>query len=479
MGRVFNLISKCLIQNMFFPLVNAIKRHASSSFPLTKPFPGFKDSMIVGESCYFDSSRFMETRTTTLDSGLRVFTVHTPGNSAVIGATVGFGGRDTDKISCGSPMFFERCLFRKTKHRTKQKMKEDIRKIGENVTVQSSRDNLFCLGTVALHDIPQWLDVLSDSLSNPEFTTDFVERELKSIEYGKEENLNKAEYVLELLHRAAFGNKTYGRMLHVEEHSKITPELLASLHRDYFTAPNIVIGAAGVQHNFLVEACQYYFRDLPLKLPLSKSYAKFVGGHCHLSTDNSLTHVGVAFSFKSNGRLTMKETTTMAVLQFLLGGGSSFSAGGPGKGMYTRVYVNILNSYNWVEMCNAMGVGYSDAHLFALIGSYKNTDRKNSYGPKLFKIMRHELEGIITNPIGNVELQRAKNRLRCLFFSNLEMRPILVEELGRYFLQTGKIPELKELCTSIEEVTAEDVREMVLNMLDQPTATAILGPYDH
>jgi mitochondrial-processing peptidase subunit alpha len=31
------------------------------------------------------------------------------------------------------------------------------------------------------------------------------------------------------------------------------------------------------------------------------------------------------------------------VLQSLMGGGGSFSAGGPGKGMFTRLYTEVLN----------------------------------------------------------------------------------------------------------------------------------------
>lgn len=31
------------------------------------------------------------------------------------------------------------------------------------------------------------------------------------------------------------------------------------------------------------------------------------------------------------------------VLNSMMGGGGSFSAGGPGKGMYTRLYLNVLN----------------------------------------------------------------------------------------------------------------------------------------
>jgi len=34
---------------------------------------------------------------------------------------------------------------------------------------------------------------------------------------------------------------------------------------------------------------------------------------------------------------------SLAVLNMMMGGGGSFSAGGPGKGMFTRLYLNVLN----------------------------------------------------------------------------------------------------------------------------------------
>ena len=38
-----------------------------------------------------------------------------------------------------------------------------------------------------------------------------------------------------------------------------------------------------------------------------------------------------------------KDFVTHCVLNMMMGGGGSFSAGGPGKGMYTRLYTNVLN----------------------------------------------------------------------------------------------------------------------------------------
>ena len=38
------------------------------------------------------------------------------------------------------------------------------------------------------------------------------------------------------------------------------------------------------------------------------------------------------------------------VLNMMMGGGGSFSAGGPGKGMYTRLYTRVLNKVLGVSL---------------------------------------------------------------------------------------------------------------------------------
>lgn len=53
----------------------------------------------------------------------------------------------------------------------------------------------------------------------------------------------------------------------------------------------------------------------------------------------------------------------------LMGGGGSFSAGGPGKGMYSQLYLNVLNQYHWVYHAQALNHPYSDTGLFCMFGS--------------------------------------------------------------------------------------------------------------
>ena len=60
---------------------------------------------------------------------------------------------------------------------------------------------------------------------------------------------------------------------------------------------------------------------------------------------------------------------TFAVLNTLLGGGGSFSAGGPGKGMYSRLYTNVLNRRHWMFSSAAFNHSYADAGLFCIHSS--------------------------------------------------------------------------------------------------------------
>ena len=58
---------------------------------------------------------------------------------------------------------------------------------------------------------------------------------------------------------------------------------------------------------------------------------------------------------------------TACVLQTLLGGGSSFSAGGPGRGMYSRMYQQVLNQFGWMETAGAFTTFPDEVGLFGVI----------------------------------------------------------------------------------------------------------------
>ena len=57
------------------------------------------------------------------------------------------------------------------------------------------------------------------------------------------------------------------------------------------------------------------------------------------------------------------------VLNMMMGGGGSFSAGGPGKGMFTRLYLDVLNRYHWMYNATAYNHSYEDSGVFCIHAS--------------------------------------------------------------------------------------------------------------
>lgn len=169
-----------------------------------------------------------------------------------------------------------------------------------------------------------------------------------------------------------------------------------------------------------------------------------------------LTHIHLAFESPS---ITSADIYAVAVLQTLLGGGGSFSAGGPGKGMYSRLYTNVLNQHAWVESCVAFNHGYSDSGVFGIAASCSPSHVTN-----MLDVMCREL-GALGQETGRLrlsdrEVQRAKNQLRSNLLMNLESRMVELEDLGRQVQTHGRKIGVKEMCAKIDGVTVAELRRI-------------------
>ena len=170
----------------------------------------------------------------------------------------------------------------------------------------------------------------------------------------------------------------------------------------------------------------------------------------------ALTHIHLAFEALP---ISSDDIYALATLQTLLGGGGSFSAGGPGKGMYSRLYTNVLNQHGWVESCVAFNHSYTDSGLFGISSSCS----PNKVAPML-DVMCRELQALTLDSgfssLQNVEVNRAKNQLRSSLLMNLESRMVELEDLGRQVQVHGRKVGVREMCRKIEELTVEDLRRV-------------------
>ncbi|KAI4126856.1 MAG: hypothetical protein LQ338_003529 [Usnochroma carphineum] len=169
-----------------------------------------------------------------------------------------------------------------------------------------------------------------------------------------------------------------------------------------------------------------------------------------------LSHIHLAFEALP---ITSDDIYALATLQTLLGGGGSFSAGGPGKGMYSRLYTNVLNQYGWVESCVAFNHSYTDSGLFGISASCQP-----SRIMQMLEVMCRELHNLSLDngftALKPVEVNRAKNQLRSSLLMNLESRMVELEDLGRQVQVHGQKVGVKEMCRKIEALTVQDLRRV-------------------
>lgn len=181
-----------------------------------------------------------------------------------------------------------------------------------------------------------------------------------------------------------------------------------------------------------------------------------------------LTHIHLAFEALP---ISSDDIYALATLQTLLGGGGSFSAGGPGKGMYSRLYTNVLNQHSWVESCVAFNHSYTDSGLFGISSSCSPSKVVN-----MLDVMCRELQALTLDTgfsaLQTAEVNRAKNQLRSSLLMNLESRMVELEDLGRQVQVHGRKVGVREMCKKIEELTVQDLRRVarivVGGMTDNP-----------
>ena len=185
----------------------------------------------------------------------------------------------------------------------------------------------------------------------------------------------------EMLHEAAFkeGPLANPKICPEENLKKINKSNLYSFMRTLYLPKRTVLTCIGVDHEEFVQMAKENFSSVVPIWEQSESKnidtrkATWMGGSKIIEKDLSdlnqgsnnqlpeLTHLVVGL--QSPAYLSEKDFVASCVINTLMGGGGSFSAGGPGKGMYSRLYLNILNRHHFMYSATAYNQSYIDSGI--------------------------------------------------------------------------------------------------------------------
>lgn len=342
------------------------------------------------------------------------------------------------------------------------------------MSASSGREHLIYSADCLNEHVPHVLGTLGDVIQHHAFDQqEIIEEREKYLQSSEARDKIMDLKIMESIHEAAYNGSGLGLSLFAPAHNLETfdHESLKQYTRSLFAPKRMVVSAVGVEHAELVALTNEVFNSLPRSdNELQKTPAHYTGGevrmHKRSSEGDGLTHFALAFE---TANWHSKDLVAMCVLQMMMGGGGSFSAGGPGKGMYSRLYSNVLNKYDWAESCTCFNSIFTDSSLFGIYGTAL-PDKAHS----LVDVMSKEVIRM-TGPVDATELARAKNQLRSAVYMQLESRTLKLEDIGRQVITYGQVQSAQDISQQIEAVTPEDIQRIAKSMIATPVTIAAAG----
>uniref|UniRef100_U5ETP2 Mitochondrial-processing peptidase subunit alpha n=1 Tax=Corethrella appendiculata TaxID=1370023 RepID=U5ETP2_9DIPT len=455
--------------------------------PLSQPIPDLPPVQYASVK-----SEQNATQVTTLSNGLRVASENRFGQFCTVGVVIDSGPRYEVAYPNGVSHFLEKLAFLSThEYSDKDVISKELEKHGGICDCQSSRDTFVYAASADSRGLESVTKILAEVVLRPRLEFEEIDLAKQAIQFELESLNMRPEQepiLMDMIHAAAYRDNTLGfpKFCPLDNVNQVDRNMLLNYLKYHHTPQRMVLAGVGVNHDDLVKLADKYFVE---KQPIwesekivncgatavDTSIAQYTGGskieECDIPIYAAvglpeLAHIVIGLKGCSHQD---KDFVAACVLNIMMGGGGSFSAGGPGKGMYTRLYTNVLNRYHWMYSATAYNHAYGDTGLFCIHATAPPTHVRN-----MVEVITRELYTMQSRP-GEQELRRAKTQLQSMLLMNLEARPVVFEDIGRQVLATGERKRPEHFIEEIEKITAEDIQNVARRFLSSPPSLAARG----
>jgi len=415
-----------------------------------------------------------EFKMTILENGLRVASQETYSQASTIGLYVNAGSRYETEANKGVSHLLEHMAFKSTESRSHLKFVRDIEDCGAEVYAAFTRDYFVYNADVLRNNVPTAVEMLSDTVTNA-ITHDWELADCKkTMGWELEEEAHNAQGILsEGIHCTAFDGPLGRPMLATHSNlASLTADDVKAFKANTHSASRMVLVGTGVEHAALEDQARQFFSGIVGSTGdegLNTEKSSYVGGILNIDgqTTDGLVHAALGLG---TGGWHDDDILATCLVNMLLGGGGSFSPGGPGKGMYSRLYTDVLNKHGWIESCVAFDNTYAETGVLGILGTTMPGN-----GKQLVEVMCQQMKNLATGEISDEEVNRAKNRLTSSLLMNLETRAVLNEDIGRSMLTFNERRDPNDYVAKIAKLGAEDIKRVAKKGLDSNPTFVTFG----
>jgi processing peptidase subunit alpha len=465
-----------LVKNNTYPAVIATAVHTALGRTTYQPIP-LNNKYPTPEEITPQTYADCETQISTLANGMKVVSRVTNDPIVNLGLYINAGSRYCTPDTSGIGHFMEGTVIEGTWNINAQRMQENLARTGSSLGVQAFRDaTMYQIETFKKHS-DFALETLAELIWNPRIEDHRLKKLKQEYLWRRGDHMKEHETEIpEYFHQAAYQGNTIGLPMFCDHNTinNISRETLEEYVDVFYQPSRMTCVGVGIEHSELERLADQVFGDRendPRYIGLEHPQAQYTGGQLKMRYDfekNTNTHVGLIFETEN---WKSPDLMALCVLNMIMGGGGSFSAGGPGKGMYTRLYREVLGTHHWVEHISCSHSVFDDTGIFVM---YACAPPENA--GELTSVMLREVLNMAVRSPTTVELDRAKKSLASNICFEFENRQIVFEDLARQVQVYGSHRSPEMWREDIMKVTAEDVVRVAKNLLKSKPTILGIGP---
>jgi predicted Zn-dependent peptidase len=407
-----------------------------------------------------------EVKTTRLPNGVRVVTSAMPHvQSVTLGIWIGVGARHEPGAQSGVSHFLEHLLFKGTKRRSSRAISQAIEGRGGYLNAFTQEESTCYYARVPFDHMRQAMDVLVDMFLNARFDRADIDKErgviVEEIMMYRDQPQHR---VYDLLAESLWKEHALGRPIIG------TPETLGSLsrrdivgYRDArYRGGSTVFALAGcIEHEACVELVSGFLGRLERGARLrATAVTPRVGQSRTAFEGREIEQTHVALGIRMFGR-SDERRYALRLLNVVLG-----------ENMSSRLFQIVREKHGLAYSVSSSCQLHDETGALIVSAGLDKAQLVKTLG-----LISRELLRLKQDPIGGVELKRAREYVIGQLRLGLESTSNRMMWIGDHILSHGRVIPPEETIREVTRVTADDIRKLARAVLRPGhTSLAVVSP---
>ena len=421
-----------------------------------------------------------------LSNGLRVITCDDGNGITGMGLFSLIGPKFESEGNFGASAVLESLPLRSNAKMTNHEISQSLGILGNAFKVTNNREAMSVMLMMPRYHQKEGLDLLNGMWLHPKQSKEeFAIAKEQTLQRGSLLSRDATSMLFEMVHKAGWSGRGLGNPLYPTERQleQLSLESFHAFHRQHTRPERCVLAATGVaDHKAFAQEVEARLQFDASSIDVNKAdmpsvAAPYTGGCEYVQNttapesmnkfqEKNLSHMALFFQ---GIPMAHPDYYTFSVIQTLLGGGTSFSSGGPGKGMHTKLFREVLNREPNLHGMECITAWYSDGGLIGLYGSAPH----ENVG-KLLRIMIYQASSI-SQRVTAEHLEMAKNQLCSQLILLGEGREQLLNDMGFNLLVHNHMITPQETIHGSAQVTMEGLKQVCARLVERPVTFAVYG----